>query len=116
MKRDIDSRADIESLLTTFYDKLLLDKITAPIFKDLDMEEHIPIITDFWAMVLLGDMTYKGSPFDKHVPLSLKKIHFDRWLYHFNETIDNLHSGEVARMAKERAKSIAIIFQNKLSI
>lgn len=116
LKKDIETKADILSLLTSFDDKLLLDETTAPIFKDLDMDEHIPVIADFWAMVLLSDMAYKGNPFDKHVPLNLNKKHFERWIYYFNETLDDLFSGEVAGMAKERAKSIAIIFQSKLSI
>ena len=56
MKLDIENRADILQLLQYFYDKLLQDEITNDIFKNLDMESHIPLIADFWSMVLLGEM------------------------------------------------------------
>jgi hemoglobin len=115
LKPDIASRQDIIKLLGHFYDKLLKDDVTHPIFKDLDMQAHIPVIADFWSMVLLGEMNYKGNPFEKHVPLGLKKEHFDSWLQHFNSSIDCFFSGEKATLAKQRAHSIAFIFQSKLT-
>jgi hemoglobin len=114
MKPDIENRSDILQLLQYFYDKLLKDEITNDIFKNLDMESHIPVIADFWSMVLLGEMNYKGNPFEKHIPLGLKKVHFDCWLEHFTTTIDHFHKGEKAELAKQRANSIAFIFQSKL--
>jgi len=79
------------------------------------MQAHIPVIADFWSMVLLGEMNYKGNPFEKHIPLGLKKEHFDCWLMHFNSSIDHFFSGEKATLAKQRAHSIAFIFQSKLT-
>ena len=114
MKQDINNRQDIIQLLQYFYEKLLKDETTHDIFKDLDMESHIPVIADFWSMVLLGEMNYKGNPFEKHIPLGLKKEHFDCWLQHFTESIDHFHAGEKAELAKQRAHSIAFIFQSKL--
>ncbi len=114
MKQDILNRADIINILQHFYAKLLKDDITKDIFKDLDMEAHIPVIADFWSMVLLGDMNYKGNPFEKHIPLGLKKVHFSCWLQHFKASIDHFHIGENAELAKQRADSIAFIFQSKL--
>lgn len=115
VKSDINNREDIIRLLQYFYDKLLKDDITYDIFKDLDMEAHIPVIADFWSMVLLGEMNYKGNPFGKHIPLGLKKEHFECWLQHFTASIDHFHSGEKTEMAKQRALSIAFIFQSKLT-
>ena len=114
VKPDILSRTDIIQLLHYFYDKLLNDDITHDIFKDLDMNEHIPVIADFWSMVLLGEMNYKGNPFEKHIPLGLKKEHFDCWLKHFTASIDHFYVGDNAELAKQRANSIAFIFQSKL--
>lgn len=113
---DIETKSDIEDLLNVFYNKLLEDEITAPIFNNLNMKEHIPVITNFWAMVLLGDISYQGNPFGKHVRLNLKKIHFEKWLHYFSETINSMHIGDKANLAKERARSISIIFQMKLGL
>ena len=115
LKPDIVNRQDITQLLEYFYNELLKDDITHHIFKDIDMTAHIPIITDFWCMVLLGDMKYKGNPFKKHISLGLKKRHFDCWLMHFNKSVDHYFSGEKATLAKQRANSIAFIFQSKLT-
>ncbi len=114
MKPDISNRQDIVKLLRYFYDRLLDDPTTHHIFKDIDMESHIPVIADFWSMVLLGEMNYKGNPFEKHIPLDLEKKHFDCWLDHFTTSIDHFYSGEKADLAKQRAYSIAYIFQSKL--
>ena len=114
VKQDIKNREDIIKLLQYFYDKLLKDDITYDIFKDLDMKAHISVIADFWCMVLLGEMNYKGNPFEKHIPLGLKKEHFDCWLRYFSISIDHFHAGEKAELAKQRAHSIAFIFQSKL--
>ena len=115
MKPDISNRQDVIKLLEHFYGKLLKDDITHHIFKDLDMQAHIPVIADFWSMVLLGEMNYKGNPFEKHIPLGLKKEHFDCWLKHFNSSVDHFFLGEKATLAKQRANSIAFIFQSKLT-
>ncbi len=114
VKPDISTRQDIIKLLQYFYNQLLKDEITHGIFKNIDMEAHIPIIADFWSMVLLGEVNYKGNPFEKHIPLGLEKKHFDCWLGHFTASIDHFYSGEKADLAKQRAHSIAYIFQSKL--
>jgi hemoglobin len=42
--------------------------------------------------------------------------HFDRWIQHFNTTIDEFFSGPKAEEAKTRAGQIAKTFQFKLGI
>jgi len=115
LKPDITSRQDIIILLEYFYDRLIVDQVTQDIFKDIDMEKHIPVITDFWSLVLLGEMGYKGNAFEKHVPLGLEKKHFDCWLHHFNASLDHFYSGEKVEMARQRATSIGHIFLSKLN-
>jgi len=104
VKPDILNRIDIIQLLQHFYDKLLKDDITHDIFKDLDMEAHIPVIADFWSMVLLGELNYKGNPFEKHMALGLKKEHFDCWLRHFTESVDEYYSGGKCRTCQTTSK------------
>lgn len=114
IKADIMSRKDVTVLLEDFYSRLLNDPITKPIFDDINMEEHLPIIINFWCMVLFNEDSYKGNPFNKHTHLNLSKKHFQTWLFHFERTIKERHDGNKAELAVQRAKSIAFIFQSKL--
>lgn len=64
MKRDIETRVDLFMLLKKFYEKLLNDETISYIFTDvakLDMQQHLPVIVDFWDMVLFGSPTYKNA-------------------------------------------------------
>ena len=122
MRRDIESRDDLFILLTLFYEGLLKDESISYIFTDIakvDMEEHIPVIVDFWDMVLFEAPTYKKNAIQPHLILNQKskfeKHHFDTWLSNFNKTVDELFEGDVAFMAKQKAKSIATIMQIKMA-
>src|SRR5438552_1325768 len=112
MKQDINSRDDIERLMTAFYTKLLSDERISYIFTDvakIDIKSHIPIITDFWESVLLNKNVYHNNTMKIHLDLHSKtpltKLHFDKWLNHFNITVDELFAGTVALLAKQRARS-----------
>ena len=54
-----------------------------------------------------------------HILLSkdkpMEKRHFDRWIYHFNSSVDALFEGTIAHTAKSRALSIAIVMQIKVA-
>jgi hemoglobin len=115
---DILTRQDIENLMKAFYTKVLDDEVIGFIFTDvakLDLAHHLPIITDFWEMVIFQTVNfqekYGRSPMFTHIQLNektpLKKEHFSRWLNIFNETIDENFVGENANLAKMRAVSIA---------
>jgi hemoglobin len=114
--KDITTREDVRQLITSFYKKVRRDDKIAPFFEKVDWEHHTPIIIDFWSMVLLGEMKYKGNPFNKHISLGVEQEHFSRWLELFKATIDELFSGPVADEAKSRADSIAALFQSKLGL
>ncbi len=113
---DISNTVDIEKLMTLFYDRLLVNPIAAPVFASTDMEAHMPRVVAFWSNMLFGGGLYSGSPFDRHVPLDLKKEHFEVWFQTFCGVLDGLHSGPRATMLKERAHSIAFIFSHKLGL
>ena len=122
MKRDIETRADILLLLKKFYETLLLDDSIAYIFTDvakIDMQSHLPVIVDFWEMVLFGATTYHKNAIQPHIDLHRKsrfeKHHFETWLRTFNNTVDDLFVGENAFAAKQKAKSIASIMQIKIA-
>ncbi len=121
--KDIETRADIELLISKFYEKMLKDQVIGFIFTDIakiDLDEHLSIICDFWETILFTRPVYKRGPevmkvhheLNKKIPL--KKGHFTRWLYLFSTTIDELYTGERAEKAKERADSIAKQMQKRL--
>jgi hemoglobin len=115
-KHDILSRDDIKRLVDRFYDKVKTDSLLRPVFSHVDWLHHLPIMYDFWASMLLGDMTYRGNPLQRHMHLAIDKNHFDKWLALFNQTVDENFHGEKAEEVKMRAQSIAGIFQLKMGI
>lgn len=123
---DIETRKDIEELVADFYQKALKDKIIGFIFTDvakIDLEHHLPIITDFWEMLLFNTVNFQSkygrSPMQVHGVLNDKQNlnleHFARWVKLFCETIDEKFAGETANLAKVRAFSIAETMRIKFS-
>ena len=115
---DIETREDIEILVADFYEKAIKDKVIGYIFTDvakIDLEHHLPIIADFWEMLLLGTVNFQAkygrSPMQVHHELNekepLKLEHFARWVKLFCETVDERFTGKTANLAKIRAISIA---------
>lgn len=115
---DIETREDIEELMAEFYRKALADELIGYIFTDvagIDLKHHLPIITDFWEMMLFGTVNfpakYGRSPMQVHQILSekvnFKAEHFGRWVKLFCETVDEKFAGATANLAKVRAVSIA---------
>lgn len=117
--KDIETFQDIKLMVDRFYDKVNKDPLLSPVFNDfakVNWEKHLPVMYEFWSTLLLGTASYKGQPFDKHVPLPLKADHFDQWVSLFTETLDSNFNGEKAEEAKMKAKNIAILFQYKLKL
>lgn len=117
MENDILHLDDIKALVDSFYDKVRDDAMLAPIFNGAIQDrwpEHLERMYTFWQTVLLGQHTYLGSPFPPHANLPVTKVHFDRWLALFFNTIDEKFDGEKAAEAKWRASKMAEIFQFKI--
>lgn len=119
MKRDIETRSDIEHLLREFYSVALVDKEIGHHFDDLDLEAHLPVIIDFWEKILFGTPVYFGNPMAVHQKLHkkfpLKFEHFVRWVGIFSGKVDELFEGEMAYNAKDRAKMIADSLNQRLN-
>ena len=116
--RDITNRGDIDLLVEVFYGKAMDDDVIGYIFTDvakLDLGEHLPVIADFWEMLLFRTVNfqekYGRSPMSTHIVLNRKepltREHFERWLKLFCGTVDELFAGETAELAKFRAVSVA---------
>ena len=118
---DIRSRVDIELLMAAFYEKVKKDDIIGYIFNDIakvNWDHHLPIICDFWETLLLDSNSYSRNAMGVHYTLNrkvpLEEKHFQRWLLLFFETVDDLFAGEIATMAKKKAKSIGSLMQFKM--
>jgi hemoglobin len=118
---DIDTRADCEQLVRAFYGRALLDPVIGWLFTDvakLDLEAHVPRITSFWETILLGAQSYGGGAFRPHLELNfktpLKQGHFERWLYLWRTTVDELFTGPHAELAKAHAQRVAQAFEARL--
>ena len=118
---DIQSRTDIELLMAAFYEKVKKDDTIGFIFNDIakvNREHHLPIICDFWETLLLDSNSYSKNAMAVHYTLNrkfpLEEKHFQRWLQLFFETVDELFAGDIATMAKKKARSIAVLIQFKM--
>ncbi len=112
-RREIQSKSDIEELVTIFYTSVLKDELLAPFFKNLDFDHHLPKIVHFWSFVLLDEPGYTTNVTQKHESMRLNKQLFDRWIALFSETVDSLFEGEKAEMAKQRAMIVGLTMASK---
>jgi hemoglobin len=118
---DIEKRSDCERLVRAFYERALADPVIGWIFVDvakLDVEAHVPQIASFWETILLGARSYTGGAFRPHAALNarvrLRAGHFERWLWLWRSTVDDLFAGERAELAKAHAERVARAFQARL--
>jgi hemoglobin len=118
---DIETRADCERLVRTFYGRALEDPIIGWIFVDvakLDLDAHVPVIASFWETILLGARSYSGGAFRPHAELhmrvGLRPGHFERWLGLWRATVDELFAGPRAELAKAHAERVGRAFQSRL--
>lgn len=121
MKKDIESRADIEILMNAFYGKALKDELIGFFFTEvapLVMEVHMPLIVDFWETIIFGKAAYKGNVLQVHQHIhqlaAFKEEHFERWVSLFQQTVNDLFTGDHAELVKQRAASIATVMKIKL--
>ena len=122
MKHDIQNRADVHLLVTTFYAKIRKDELLGPIFnaKIKDWPHHLEHLTDFWETNLFFVAKYKGNPLEKHAEVdaaennTITELHFGIWLNHWMQTLEELFKGEKATMAKNRARKMGTFMYIKI--
>ncbi|MFT3936844.1 MAG: group III truncated hemoglobin [Chitinophagaceae bacterium] len=119
--RDIANREDIYYLMECFYAKAVPDDTIGYFFSDVSkihLADHLPVITDFWEMVVFGGNQYKKNAIAVHMHLhqlsAMKSKHFDRWLHLFANTVNELFEGPNAELIKQRAVSIATVMKIKI--
>ena len=121
MKSDIKSRADIELLINSFYEKVKNDDVIGYIFNNVanvNWQHHLPIMYNFWEFSLFETASYKGNLIDKHVDLNkhepLTSAHFERWQLLFNQTLDELFAGENVLKAKQKVELLKTLMMIKI--
>ncbi len=125
-QKDIQDRGDIFKLISIFYSKVRAEEHLGPIFNTVikDWDTHIERLTDFWETNLLFTPKFKGNPIkahqeaDKKVGHTITNLHFGIWLRLWINTIDELYKGNLATLAKNRARKMGTtlfikIFENK---
>ena len=122
MMKDIENRNDIVKVLRSFYQKAMPDGLIGHFFTEvvqLDIEEHVPVIADFWEAVLFDRTTYRKNVMEVHRNIdqisAIKKEHLDHWVQLFVQTVDENFKGTKAQLAKERAQSIATLMNFKFN-
>ena len=121
MAADIATRKDIDGLLAAFYEKAIKDGVIGFYFTEvvpLKLDDHLPVIGDFWESVLFGTDNYHGNPIKIHQHIHqlspFNAAHFDQWVKLFCATADQLFEGENTERIKQRAASIATVMKIKL--
>lgn len=116
--KDIQVLEDVKVMVDEFYGKIRKDELLGPIFDNIIQDrwpEHLEKMYSFWQTILLEERTYSGRPFVPHMHLPVEQEHFDRWLFLFSETVDELYSGQKAIIAKLQGKRMAEMFLLKIN-
>ena len=86
-EKDISTRDDLHLLMQCFYKKLLADPSINYLFTrvaKIDIMSHLPVLVDFWEMILFNTNTYGKNAIQPHIALHrqspLTAEHFATWL------------------------------------
>jgi hemoglobin len=119
--KDIENRQDIETLMVSFYHVAMKDDVIGHFFTQvvpLNLEKHIPLISDFWETVIFDKAAYRGNVFGVHEHIhtlfAFEDKHFERWVFLFKQTVDGAFVGANAEKIKQRGESIATVMRIKL--
>ncbi len=111
MKKDITTSEDVSKLVHLFYDQVMDDEVIGHFFTSVaqvNWEQHLPHMIQFWESILLGKATFNGFPMRVHLMLNKKEAllphHFNRWLDRWNTILDTHFEGTNTQEAKKRAR------------
>lgn len=106
----------IANLVDTFYGRVRLDPLLAPVFARVEnWDEHRAKLRAFWSSVVLMSGRYHGQPMQAHFPLTLELRHFDRWLALFEQTTADVCPTAAAAIFVEKARRIADSFEMSIA-
>lgn len=101
--------AMVRKLVYLFYDRVREDEMLAPVFnaRISNWDKHLHQMCDFWSSVVLMSGRYHGQPMQKHAPLPVGGVHFDRWLDLFRASAHDVCPPLAADYFIVRAERIA---------
>jgi hemoglobin len=120
--RDIEARADIETLVSDFYGLVRHDELLGHLFERQigpHWGDHETRVCDFWETVLLGGTSFKSRALLRHLDVDeicpLCPFHFNRWCALFERSVESQFSGQTAQRAIVRARAMSEALQRQLS-
>ena len=123
MLPDIQSGADIRTLVDHFYAQVQQDEVLGPVFNQLigdRWDVHLPVIYAFWKSVLLNTAGYRGHVVQKHLAVNstipLTEAHRERWLALWNSTLAQHFEGPVADDARSKARNMMDLIFLKIAM
>ena len=122
MKKDIETREELEDFLWAFYKKAFADELIGFFFTEvvpLDLDTHVPVIANFWESVAFNKPNYRKNVMEVHQHIhhlsKIRKDHLDRWVKLFTQTLDENFEGARTELMKQRARAIATLMDIKLN-
>lgn len=119
---DIQTKEDIFKVVDLFYKKLLADQNISFFFTEvvkIKLEEHLPILVTFWSQAILGTGGYVNNLTQMHLDINAKsnitKEHFQIWLEHFEDAINQQFQGFNCERMKNQAHNLSTIMQIKIA-
>ena len=121
-KSDLDGRAEIETLVNSFYERVRSDEVLGFIFDRVaqtNWEAHLPKMYAFWETVMFRSGGFTGNPLAAHAKLvaltDMGRDKFDHWLKLFCGTVDDLFVGEHADHIKNCAADMANVIFSRIN-
>lgn len=116
---DIESKNDLEFLISSFYSTLLQNDEMKIFFNHIDFEAHKPRMIGFWDFIVFNTPNvYTGSLMPMHEHLHkmfpFDKKHFEIWLATFKNTVDQNFEGQRAEAIKNAAIQIGATMKYKI--
>jgi hemoglobin len=121
VKTKLENIEDVQLLVHSFYTKVLMDEKLALFFKyvaSTGWQKHLEGMERFWCNVLFHEGGYSGNPLQVHKALHqfnrLDSSLFHRYMQLFDETVDELFTGDKAEVVKQRALSISNVMEERI--
>ncbi len=116
---------NIERLVRTFYPSVLEDVLVGPFFieklgsdiSSAQWEQHLVLLSQFWAFAALGDGVYTGHPLAPHFEIEgISREAFKQWLTLFYDAVDKTYTEKIGEFFKTKSAEIAENFMRQLEV
>lgn len=121
IRPDLDTRSEIHDLVVYFYREIVFDEFLDHVFEDVaqvDWNEHIPRLIDYWCGVLLRQPGYDGMVLAAHHEVhdleAFTAEHFETWFAMWVRCVNERWAGPMAERAKSHAAHMVRVMSRKL--